>query len=162
VIVTKLDGHAKGGGAISAVAATDSPIVFLGSGEHFDDFEPFNAKSFVSKLLGFGDIKGFMEELDGVVDKKRRAEIQKNLSKGKYTLRDLYTQFDSMNKLGGMGKAMSSMGMGNMGGMAGASDAIFGKMRFMMDSMKDEELDGVVDLQAVGEDRDKRIVRIAR
>ncbi len=55
VIITKLDGHAKGGGALSAVAATNSPIIFLGSGEHFDDFDPFNARSFVSKLLGMGD-----------------------------------------------------------------------------------------------------------
>ena len=55
VIVTKLDGHAKGGGALSAVAATGSPIVFLGNGERFEDLDPFNAKSFVSKLLGFGD-----------------------------------------------------------------------------------------------------------
>jgi signal recognition particle subunit SRP54 len=47
--VTKLDGHAKGGGALSAVAATQSPIIFLGSGEKFDDFDLFNAKSFVSK-----------------------------------------------------------------------------------------------------------------
>lgn len=57
VIITKLDGHAKGGGALSAVAATGSPIIFLGSGEHFDDFDPFNARSFVSKLLGMGDGK---------------------------------------------------------------------------------------------------------
>jgi signal recognition particle subunit SRP54 len=57
VIITKLDGHAKGGGALSAVAATNSPIIFLGSGEHFDDLDPFNARSFVSKLLGMGDGK---------------------------------------------------------------------------------------------------------
>lgn len=55
VVITKLDGHAKGGGALSAVAATGSPIIFLGSGEHFDDLDPFNARSFVSKLLGMGD-----------------------------------------------------------------------------------------------------------
>lgn len=52
VIVTKLDGHAKGGGALSAVAATQSPIIFIGTGEHIDDFEPFKVKPFVSKLLG--------------------------------------------------------------------------------------------------------------
>ena len=57
VVITKLDGHAKGGGALSAVAATGSPIIFLGSGEHFDDLDPFNARSFVSKLLGMGDGK---------------------------------------------------------------------------------------------------------
>jgi len=56
VVVTKLDGHAKGGGALSAVAATGAPILFLGSGEHFDDFEPFVARSFVSRLLGMGDM----------------------------------------------------------------------------------------------------------
>jgi signal recognition particle subunit SRP54 len=55
VIITKLDGHAKGGGALSAVAATEAPIIFLGSGEQFDDLDPFNAQSFVSRLLGMGD-----------------------------------------------------------------------------------------------------------
>ena len=58
VIVTKLDGHAKGGGALSAVAATGAPIRFLGTGEHFQDFQLFDAESFVSKLLGMGDLRG--------------------------------------------------------------------------------------------------------
>jgi len=57
VIVTKLDGHAKGGGALSAVSATESPIIFIGTGEHFDEFEPFETKSFVSKLLNMGGKK---------------------------------------------------------------------------------------------------------
>lgn len=56
VIITKLDGHAKGGGALSAVAATESPITFIGTGEHFDDLEPFDAQSFIKRLLGLGDI----------------------------------------------------------------------------------------------------------
>lgn len=60
VIVTKLDGHAKGGGALSAVAATQSPIIFIGTGEHFTDFEKFNAKSFVRRLLGLGDLEGMV------------------------------------------------------------------------------------------------------
>jgi signal recognition particle subunit SRP54 len=60
VIITKLDGHARGGGALSAVAATQSPIIFIGTGEHIDDFETFNAKSFVSRLLGMGDISGLL------------------------------------------------------------------------------------------------------
>jgi len=57
VIITKLDGHAKGGGSLSAVAATESPIIFIGTGEHFQDFEKFEPHSFVKRLLGFGDIK---------------------------------------------------------------------------------------------------------
>ena len=56
VIITKLDGHAKGGGALSAVAATESPIIFIGTGEHFNQFEEFEPASFVKRLLGFGDI----------------------------------------------------------------------------------------------------------
>ncbi|CAM1325566.1 SRP54 (predicted), partial [Pycnogonum litorale] len=64
VIVTKLDGHAKGGGALSAVAATRSPIIFIGTGEHIDDFESFKVKPFVSKLLGMGDIEGLIDKVN--------------------------------------------------------------------------------------------------
>lgn len=60
VIITKLDGHARGGGALSAVSATQSPIVFIGTGEHFDDLESFNASSFIKRLLGLGDISGLV------------------------------------------------------------------------------------------------------
>lgn len=63
VIITKLDGHAKGGGALSAVAMTGSPIVFIGTGEHFDDFEPFEARSFIKRLLGMGDLESLADEL---------------------------------------------------------------------------------------------------
>lgn len=64
VIVTKLDGHAKGGGSLSAVSATESPIVFLGTGEHFEDLEVFEAASFVKRLLGLGDITGLMSKVN--------------------------------------------------------------------------------------------------
>jgi len=56
VIITKLDSHAKGGGALSAVAATQSPITFIGTGEHFEDLEQFSAQSFIKRLLGLGDL----------------------------------------------------------------------------------------------------------
>ena len=67
VIITKLDSHAKGGGALSAVAATESPIIFIGTGEHFNDFEEFDPKSFVKRLLGLGDIKKIFEMVNEVV-----------------------------------------------------------------------------------------------
>ena len=63
VIITKLDGHAKGGGALSAIAATQSPIIFIGTGEHFDDLEPFQAKSFIQRLLGLGALPHLFEVL---------------------------------------------------------------------------------------------------
>lgn len=64
VIVTKLDGHAKGGGALSAVAATGSPVIFIGTGEHIDNLEAFDPKPFVKKLLGMGDIDGLINKVN--------------------------------------------------------------------------------------------------
>ena len=73
VIMTKMDGHAKGGGALSAVAATDSPVVFIGTGEHMDEFERFEAKAFVGRLLGRGDWRGFVDKIQarGLCDPAR-------------------------------------------------------------------------------------------
>ena len=88
VIVTKLDGHAKGGGALSAVAATQSPIIFLGTGEHFDEFEPFKARSFVSKLLGYGDIRGFNEEMKEIRNSDGAKALAANMRKVRMGLRD--------------------------------------------------------------------------
>lgn len=69
-IITKLDGNAKGGGALSAVAATKSPIVFYGVGEHIEDFDVFEPKKFVQKLLGLGDMEGLAELMkDSLGDK---------------------------------------------------------------------------------------------
>ena len=67
VILTKMDGHARGGGALSAVAATAAPIVFIGTGEHMDEMERFDAPSFVGRLLGRGDWKGFVDRIQDVV-----------------------------------------------------------------------------------------------
>lgn len=91
VIITKLDGHAKGGGALSAVAATKAPIIFIGTGEHIDEIEPYNTEGFISKLLNLGDIKGLVDRVNelGIEDDP---ELIKKLEKGKFTLRDMYFQ----------------------------------------------------------------------
>ena len=98
VIVTKLDGHAKGGGALSAVAATHSPVIFTGTGEHFDDLEPFHAESFIGKLMGFGDLRGLMEAMKG--DGKQQEALMEKMSKGEFTLRDMYNQFEKILNMG--------------------------------------------------------------
>lgn len=98
VIVTKLDSHAKGGGALSAyvydidsyihyyyyfsVAATKSPIIFIGTGEHIDDFELFKTKPFISKLLGMGDIQGLVEKVNDL-KLEDNEELLKKLQHGK-------------------------------------------------------------------------------
>jgi signal recognition particle subunit SRP54 len=87
VIVTKMDGHAKGGGALSAVAATKSPIIFLGTGEHVDEFEAFETKAFVSRLLGMCDLSGFLDKIQEAVPMDQQAEILRKVQEGNYTLR---------------------------------------------------------------------------
>ena len=79
VIITKLDGHAKGGGALSAVAATESPIIFIGTGEHFDDLEPFEASSFIKRLLGLGDLTGLMKTVKEAISEDKQKKLVENI-----------------------------------------------------------------------------------
>ena len=99
IIVSKLDGSARGGGALSAVAAIGAPIKFVSSGEKLEDIEPFIPSRFVGRLLGMGD-------LQSLVDKVRDAEVKvpekkaRAFMSGKFTLTDMYEQFESMKKVG--------------------------------------------------------------
>ncbi|GFE54102.1 signal recognition particle SRP54 [Babesia ovis] len=160
VIITKLDGHAKGGGALAAVAATDSPIIFIGHGEHFDDFEKFDAKSFVSRLLGMGDINGLISTINEVVGMSNNQEMVDRITAGKFTLRDMYDQFQNLLKMGPLGKVMS-MFPGIAPGVIDAGSEKMGIVRVkrylcIMDSMNDEELDCEKPFN------ESRILRIAR
>ena len=87
VIVTKLDGHAKGGGALSAVAATESPIVFIGTGEHFDDLESFEAQSFIKRLLGLGDLNTLFKTVKEAIPEEKNKELIENIKKGNFSMR---------------------------------------------------------------------------
>ncbi|KAL6580987.1 hypothetical protein OROMI_006910 [Orobanche minor] len=100
VIITKMDGHAKGGGALSAVAATKSPIIFIGTGEHNDEFEVFDVKPFVSRLLGMGDWSRFMGKIQEVVPMDQQPGLLQKLSEGICTLRIMYEQFQNILKVG--------------------------------------------------------------
>lgn len=171
VIVTKLDGHAKGGGALSAVAATDSPILFLGSGEHFDDLETFHASSFVNKLLGYGDMRGFMEEMKSMNETGGQEKMIEKLVKGEqFTLRDMYAQFNKVLGIGPMSKVMGMMpGMPDyLTPKSGDNDQATKQLRkfmIMMDSMTNAELDGVFDFaskKTSAAELESRIHRIAR
>lgn len=89
VIITKLDGHAKGGGSLSAVAATQCPIIFIGTGEHFDDFEPFNANSFIKRLLGLGDLTTLFKTVNEAFSQKKQKKMVENIAEGKFSMRDM-------------------------------------------------------------------------
>jgi len=167
VVITKLDGHAKGGGALSAVAATKSPIIFLGVGEHMEDLEPFNTESFVSKLLGRGDIGGLVQKLKEVIPLEDQPQKVEKFMQGQFSLRDMYEQFQNILKLGPMSKVMGMLpGMSELlskSNMAGLdSNQKLKVYMTIMDSMTDLELDDPKILTVNKASRDSRIIRIAR
>ncbi|KAL6779796.1 SRP54 [Auxenochlorella protothecoides x Auxenochlorella symbiontica] len=146
VIITKLDGHAKGGGALSAVAATQSPITFIGTGEHMHEFEHFEAKKFVGRLLGKGDWGGFIDKVkDAIPEEDQQQELIEKISKGEFTLRIMYEQFQNIMKMGPMSQVMSMIpGFSNAIMQPGSEKESQAKLkRFMtiMDSMTAKELD---------------------
>lgn len=90
---------------IFSVAATKSPVIFIGTGEHIDDLEPFKTKPFISKLLGMGDIEGLIEKVNdlGLEDNE---ELIEKLKHGHFTLRDMYEQFQNIMKMGPFSQIM--------------------------------------------------------
>ena len=114
IIITKLDGSAKGGGALSAVAETGAPIKFIGTGERIDDFELFDPERFISRLLGMGDIRSLVEKAEDNIDEDVAEKTMANMMSGKFTLMDMKNQFDMMNKMGPMQQVLNMIpGMGN-------------------------------------------------
>ena len=114
IIITKLDGSAKGGGALSAVAETGAPIKFIGTGERIDDFELFDPERFISRLLGMGDIKSLIEKAEEEIDEDIAEQTMNNMLKGKFTLEEMKNQFEMMNKMGPMQQVLNMIpGMGN-------------------------------------------------
>ncbi|MEM3736840.1 MAG: signal recognition particle protein Srp54 [Candidatus Bathyarchaeia archaeon] len=108
IYVTKLDGAAKGGGALSAVAATGAPILFIGTGEKVEDIELFDPPRFVGRLLGMGDIQGLVEKFKEA-EVKIAEDKAKAILSGKFTLTDMYEQIENLRKLGPLGKVLRMM-----------------------------------------------------
>lgn len=160
VILTKMDGTAKGGGALSAVAKTDARIVFLGVGEHIRDLEPFDADRFISRLLGMGDLAALVRIAKEEIGEDEALEIvAKNMLSGRFTLTDMYQQMQAVAKMGPLQKVMSMIpGMSKMEDRIDyeASQAKLVKYRVIMDSMTAREKDEPNLIKG------KRIDRIAR
>jgi len=114
VIITKMDSTAKAGGALTACAEIREPVVFIGVGEKPSDLETFDPESFLSRLLGLGDLNSLMEKIQNVVDKDKIVEQQKKLNEGKFTLDDFAAQLESISNIGSFDKLLSHLpGFGN-------------------------------------------------
>ncbi|GAD51331.1 signal recognition particle, subunit Ffh SRP54 [Halarchaeum acidiphilum MH1-52-1] len=151
VVITKLDGTAKGGGALTAVNETDSTIAFLGSGETVQDIERFEPSGFISRLLGMGDLKQLTERVERAMEETGEEEEDwdpEDMLKGEFTLKDMQRQMSAMSNMGPLDQVMDMIpGMG--GGLMDqlpddAMDVTQDRMRnfeVVMDSMTDEELE---------------------
>ncbi|EME81627.1 uncharacterized protein MYCFIDRAFT_71818 [Pseudocercospora fijiensis CIRAD86] len=160
IIITKTDGAAAGGGAISAVAATHTPIVFIGTGEHLLDLEKFNPQSFVSKLLGMGDMQGLVEHVQSL--KLDQKETMKNITEGKFSVRDLRDQLQNIMKMGPLSKMAGMIpGLSNMMGQMDDEEGgmKLKRMIYICDSMTAKELDSDGKMFV---EQPTRITRVAR
>ncbi|HTY90188.1 MAG TPA: signal recognition particle protein Srp54 [Methanocella sp.] len=157
VIITKLDGTAKGGGALSAVSDTNTSIAFIGVGETPDDLERFDPDGFISRLLGMGDLKALVEKANEVLSQKD-VDVEKMMT-GKFTLNDMYSQLEAINKMGPLKQIMSMLPLGGMGGnitddMYKVTQDKMQGYRIIMDSMTEAEKE---DPKLIGSSRIARI-----
>ena len=108
VMLTKLDGDARGGAALSVKAVTGKPIKFVGTGEKLDQIEPFHPSRMASRILGMGDVLTLIEKAEAAMDQKKAQELEQRLRKNKFTLQDFY---DQLVQLKSMGSIMDILGM---------------------------------------------------
>ena len=162
IVLTKLDGTAKGGGALSAASEVGAPIVFIGTGEHAKDFEKFEPAGFISRLLGMGDIKGLLEKAEESLKGKDAKKTADRILSGKFTLHDMYDQMDMLKGMGSLSQIKDML----PGGLAPkgkakevdmeSTEQLLQKFRVIMDSMTDEEM---TDPSIIRASRIKRIAR---
>jgi signal recognition particle subunit SRP54 len=166
VVISKLDGTAKGGGALTAVNETGSTIAFLGTGETVQDIERFEPSGFISRLLGMGDLQQLTERVERAMAETQEEEEDwdpEDILKGEFTLKDMRRQMSAMNKMGPLDQVMDmipGMGGGIMDQLPDdAMDVTKDRMQtfeFVMDSMTEEELE---DPRSIGASQVERIAR---
>lgn len=157
IVLTKLDGTAKGGGALAASAATGAKVLFIGTGERIDDLEQFSPTRFVGRLLGMGDIKALLEmakNLEVQADENQT----KRIMKGNFTIEDFYAQLDSASKLGFKNVLDNLPGLSGMvkEDQLDAMQVRMERWRFIIQSMTKAEKK---EPDTVNESRRKRIAR---
>jgi len=158
IIVSKLDGTARGGGALSGVAATGAPIKFIGVGEKIEDLEPFVPSRFVGRLLGMGDIEGLVAKVQEAEVEVSEKDINILLS-GRFTLADMYQQFEAMRSMGPLQKVLQMVpGLGYKlpDSELELAEERLDKYKYIIDSMTPEEREKPKILNA------SRVRRIAR
>ncbi len=164
VIITRMDSTAKGGGALTACAEIKVPVIFIGTGEKPSDLETFDPESFLSRLLGMGDLKTLIEKIHSVMDEKEIERQQKKLQEGKLTLRDVAEQVGAMENIGSFDKIIGLIpGFGKLKEKIGeekleSQQEKVKKWKHIVNSMTEEEIEN----PEILEKQTSRIQRIAK
>lgn len=163
VIITRMDSTAKAGGALSSCAETHAPVYFIGTGEKTSDFETFNPKAFISRMLGLGDLEGLIEKVQSAIDETAQKRMAKNLEEGTFNLRDLQEQLKSMSHFSfskmldmipGLGKNREKIPEN----MLGVQEEKMKKWQHAISSMTEEEINN----PEIIEKQTTRLGRIAK
>jgi signal recognition particle subunit SRP54 len=142
VILTKLDGDARGGAALSIRAVTGAPIFFVGMGEKPEALEPFHPDRMASRILGQGDVLSLIEKVEKAYDQKQAEALEKKLRKNEFTLEDFRDQLQMVKKLGSMGDLLGMIpGMKKLAGKMdpGVADSELKRIEAIINSMTKEE-----------------------
>ncbi len=142
VILTKVDGDARGGAALSVRHVTGKPIKFLGSGEKFDALEAFHPERVASRILGMGDVLSLIEEVERKTDQDKAKKMAAKIKKGGFDLDDFREQINEMNRMGGMSSLLDKLpGTGQLpaGALNQVNDGMFNRLGTIIDSMTQKE-----------------------
>ena len=160
VVITKMDGTAKAGGALSACNITNAKIKFIGVGEKIDDLELYDPEGFVSRLLGMGNLKALLEKAKEAITEEDAKDMGEKFIKGDFNLIDLYKQMEAMSKMGPLGKIMEMVpGFGSLEmpkDLLKVQEGKLKKWKFIIDSSTKEELENP---DLIGRSRIDRIAK---
>jgi len=160
IVVTKLDGTARGGGVLSAVAATGARVKFVGTGEKIEELEPFNPQGFVARVMGLGDIRALLERVrEAEAEEKALRVVEEDIAKGKVTMRTIYAQLKSIRRLGPLSKLLEMLPTASLPVKVGDEQVKLGEEKIrkwlhIIESMTYEELD---DPEIIDRSRMRRI-----
>ncbi len=164
IIITRMDSTAKAGGALTACSETSSPVYFIGTGEKTSDFETFNPKSFISRLLNLGDLEGLLEKVQSAIDSKSQKKLKSKLEQGEFDLRDFQEQLKQMSGMGSMSKMMEMVpGFGKAKeklpeNLLGTQEEKVKKWEHIINSMTEQEIKN----PEILEKQTQRLSRIAK
>ncbi|MGE0449129.1 MAG: signal recognition particle protein [Vicinamibacterales bacterium] len=142
VVLTKLDGDARGGAALSVVSVVGVPIAFVGSGERLEDLEPFHPDRVVSRVLGMGDVLSLIERAEAAIDQEDAARLEQKIRSNEFTLEDFRDQLRTIKKMGPLEQILGMLpGMGNMKALAEnkPDEKQIGRIEAIISSMTPDE-----------------------